>query len=183
MRVQLIYENSFCKLALIACIVQTFIGCAPSLRYTRSSTATLINTPQKMIVPGNWDYRKNYTVPETKLNDVIKSFIGTPYRYGGMSRSGIDCSGFVCLVFKQVSNATLPHSTHKLKKLGKRTSFTSAQSGDLVFFRGSFGYVDHVGIYLGNGNFAHASSGNGVIYNNLDDKYYSNHFAEIRRIF
>lgn len=182
MRLRSVDITVFCKLIIVACSIHLFTGCAPSLRYTRYSDSDS-NNSHKMIVPGNWDYRKNYTVPENKLTEVINSFMGTPYRYGCMSRSATDCSGFVCLVYGQVCHATLPHSTRKLKKLGKRTSLSSAKPGDLIFFRGSFGYIDHVGIYLGNGTFAHASSGKGVIYSNLDDKYYDSHFAEIRRLF
>ena len=182
MQSQLSKITPSCKFVLMVCIVQVFTGCSPSVRYTRNSFSDSEKS-QKMIVPGNWDYRKNYTVPENRLYDVINSFMGTPYRYGAMSRSGTDCSGFVCLVYNQVNHASLPHSTRKLKKLGKRTSLNSAKPGDLVFFRGSLGYIDHVGIYLGNGRFAHASTRNGVIFSNLDDKYYSSHFAEIRRIF
>jgi cell wall-associated NlpC family hydrolase len=158
-------------------------GCAPSVRYTRSSKQVRITASQYLVTP-DWDYRANYHVPSSRLNTVSSSYIGTRYRMGGMSRKGIDCSGLVCLVFREINRAKLPHSTGKLRKLGRVVHRNDARSGDLVFFRGGvFNAVNHVGIYLGESIFIHASSGKGVIKSGLDEDYYKEHFVEIRRIF
>ena len=101
-----------------------------------------------------------------------------------MSRSGVDCSGFICLVFKELNGARLPRSSGKLWKLGRVVSPQEARPGDVVFFRGGlFGTINHVGIYMGDNSFIHASSSNGVIYSALDDQYYKKRFAGIRRVF
>ena len=166
--------------AIIGCGM-VLTGCAPSLRYTSGEA---VITSDKYLVPKNWDYRSSYQVPVARLNSVIASYMGTRYRLGGMSRKGVDCSGFVCLVFREVNHAKLGRSTGKMRKYGRMISRNDARAGDLVFFRGGiFNTINHVGIYLGEGRFAHASTSQGVIYSSLDETYYKEHFAEIRRIF
>jgi cell wall-associated NlpC family hydrolase len=138
----------------------------------------------RILVPANWDYRANYQVPAARLKRIADSYLGTRYKSGGMSRSGVDCSGFVCLVFKALNEARLPRSSGKQWKLGRLVSPREARLGDFVFFRGGlFGMVNHVGIYMGDNSFIHASTSSGVIYSTLDDQYYKKHFAGIRRVF
>ena len=154
-------------------------GCAPSIRYTRAEDGQV-----HYMVPKNWDYRKYYKVPTDKLVKVINSYIGVPYRYAGMSRKGVDCSGLVCLVFKEVNHAKLPRSSKKMSRCGRGVSINQAQAGDLVFFTGGlFGSINHVGIYIGNKKFVHASTKKGVVYSSLDEPYFQERFAQIRRVF
>ena len=118
------------------------------------------------------------------LDKVIRSYLGTPYHYGGLSRGGIDCSGLVVLVYKELNGADLPHSSRKLHKMGKEITLADARPGDLLFFRMGFaGFVDHVGICTGNGLFVHASSSYGVIESSMNDEHYRSHFIEARRLF
>jgi cell wall-associated NlpC family hydrolase len=136
------------------------------------------------MVPRDWDYRKYYVVPADRLESIIKRHIGTPYRYGGMSRRGMDCSGFVNVVFSELNHARLPRTSRAMSRLGKPVASTDARAGDLVFFRGGiFKRINHVGIYIGDGRFAHASRKKGVICSELDSEYYRKHFAGIRRLF
>jgi cell wall-associated NlpC family hydrolase len=100
-----------------------------------------------------------------------------------MNRSGLDCSGFVTLVFREVYGKALPRSSSKMWLVGSPIPLSAARPGDLVFFRGgSFSTIDHVGIYMGRNRFIHASITSGVMYNNLSDSYYSRHFAGVRRV-
>lgn len=156
------------------------VGCMePSVRYTRDAAG---NT--HMMVPENWDYRTSYKVPQTRFKKIVDSYLGTPYKNRGTSRKGVDCSGFVFLVFQELAKATLPRSSGKLWKTGRTVESGEARAGDLVFFRGGiFNGINHVGIYMGNNTFIHASTGNGVMYDTLDEAYYKKHFAGIRRIF
>jgi probable lipoprotein NlpC len=163
-------------------------GClTPSIRYTRSGTAGRRSTASSCTsrkVPVGWDYRKQYSVPAGRLEQVARGYLGTRYRYGGMSRGGTDCSGFVCMVYRDVSHVKLPHSTATLRTMGRKIAMADARSGDLVFFRrGAFGRVGHVGLYLRDGIFIHASTKHGVICSSLDDGYYKRNFVEIRRLF
>jgi probable lipoprotein NlpC len=157
-----------------------FIGCMePSMRYTRDAEGKV-----HVMVPADWDYRTSYRVPGPRLKKIADSYLGTTYKSGGMTRKGLDCSGFVCLVFKDLNKATLPRSSKQLWKLGASLSPRDGRPGDLVFFRGGFfGGINHVGILMGNNTFIHASTSNGVIYDTLDEEYYKKHFAGIRRIF
>lgn len=154
-----------------------------SVRYT-SGIGENNSGKREYKVPPGWDYRSTYSVPCERMKQVAASYIGIPYRFGGMSRRGVDCSGLVCLIYREVSRAKLPHSSGALRRLGKKVGDHKAQCGDLVFFkRGIFGRVNHVGIFLNESTFIHASTKKGVIYSNLDDDYYRKHFVEMRRIF
>lgn len=156
------------------------VGCMePQVRYTLDGQGKV-----HMMVPANWDYRTHYTVPRARLKKIVDSYLGTRYKNSGTSRKGVDCSGFVFLVFQELAHATFPRSSGKQWKLGEGVAIDEARSGDLVFFRGGiFNGINHVGIYMGNNTFIHASNKNGVMYDTLDEDYYKKRFAGIRRIF
>ena len=168
----------------MAVTIVTLCGClSSSVRYNRTGTKTRPKKEKHVVAPG-WDYRKGYSVPCQRMKTVAGNYIGVPYRYGGMSRRGVDCSGLVCLVYKEVSRAKLPHSSRSLRRLAKKVGMNRARCGDLVFFKqGIFGRVNHVGIFLGGTAFIHASTKRGVIYSDLNDEYYSKRFVDIRRVF
>jgi peptidoglycan endopeptidase LytE len=112
-------------------------------------------------------------------------YIGTPYRAGGSGPGGFDCSGFASYVFKSV-NIQLPRTAASQYGVGTPVEKSQLQPGDLVFFAGGGTYIDHVGIYTGNGQFIHSSSprSGGVIYTPLEDgSYYSRTYAGARRVF
>ncbi len=112
-----------------------------------------------------------------------RGWIGTPYNYGSMSRSATDCSGFVGQIMKR-HGVKLPRTSLEQSHTGQSVSKGELKEGDLVFFRtrGS-GRVSHVGMYVGNGNFIHASSGGGqVMVSSLSDGYYSKRFAGAKRV-
>ncbi len=122
-------------------------------------------------------------IPEDKLRRIVASYLGVRYKTGGMDRHGFDCSGFVVVVFRELCRARLPRSTKELRRFGREVSRKDARPGDLVFVKGgAFNSINHVGIYMGNGTFVHASSSKGIRYDRLDDEYYTNHFAMIRRV-
>jgi cell wall-associated NlpC family hydrolase len=155
-------------------------GCSPMVRY--SSDAQGSGMPR--YVARNWDYRETYKLPPQRLLKIIESYIGTPYRRGGMSRRGADCSGFVNLVFGELNHARLPRSSAKMFKLGTPVAKGALRTGDLVFFKGGvFGAVNHVGISTGEGRFAHASAKKGVMYSALDEEYFKQRYAGARRLF
>ena len=108
---------------------------------------------------------------------------GTRYRYGAMSRSATDCSGFTGQVYRSVG-VRLPRTSREQATVGQSVSRGSLKPGDLVFFRTSHGNrISHVGIYQGNGKFIHASNPRGgVTVSNLTDGYYANRFVTARRV-
>lgn len=117
------------------------------------------------------------------LSEQQHEWEGTPYRLGGQSRAGIDCSGFVQKTFLDRFNIKLPRTTSEQAKYGKRVAKKDIQTGDLVFFktgRGPNGY--HVGIYVKNDQFLHASTKGGVIYSSLNSPYWTRTYWQTRRM-
>ncbi|PFG56102.1 NlpC/P60 family protein [Vibrio sp. ES.051] len=106
---------------------------------------------------------------------------GTPYRLGGTQKSGIDCSAFVQKAFIEAYQYSLPRTTRQQSKQGVELSWTDAKQGDLVFFK-TRRTIYHVGIYLGNKQFMHASTSKGVIISRIDNPYWASKFWQIRRV-
>lgn len=127
------------------------------------------------------------TLPEPEsreaiLDKTVTAWLGTPYRYGGMSRAGIDCSGFVWVVYRELGDYSLPRSSEQMQRTGTRVAPARLRKGDLLLFRYQGKRADHVGIYLGDDSFVHASSKLGVVKSSLNDDYYRSRFIEARRI-
>ncbi len=110
------------------------------------------------------------------------SWIGTRYAYGGMDRSGVDCSGFVHQVYKNALDIKLPRNSAKQQEYCNAIHRRELQIGDLVFFTVRGGSkVGHVGIYIGDDKMIHASTSSGVIITHLDNPYFkSNYFSSGR---
>jgi len=118
-----------------------------------------------------------------RLEQVVSSYIGVPYKYGGTTPSGFDCSGFASAVYREAYGIQLKRTSSAMWKDGSPVAISAARPGDLVFFKsGTFGAIDHVGIYMGGDRFAHSSTKYGVIYSNLGETYYVKRFAGIRRM-
>lgn len=96
----------------------------------------------------------------------------TPYRLGGLSRAGIDCSGFVQLTYRDLFGLQLPRTTIQQATAGRQVSRAELQPGDLIFFR----HGQHVGIYLENHKFLHASTTRGVMISSLKNSYWARHY-------
>ncbi len=113
-----------------------------------------------------------------------RSWLGTKYRYGGKERSGTDCSGMVMVVFEKAADVKLPRDSRSQQAWCKPLRRSELAKGDLVFFASKSGgsRVSHVGIYLGDGDFIHASSSRGVIISNLSQDYYARHFHSAGRV-
>jgi len=110
----------------------------------------------------------------------------TPYRYGGLDRRGLDCSGLVYLSFYDALGVTVPRNTQGLYSWVEKITMDNANPGDLVFFKTTGnGNISHVGIFVGNGRFIHAASEGpvtGVIYSSLDERYWSRTYAGTGRV-
>lgn len=113
----------------------------------------------------------------------IISYLDTPYKYGGETRKGIDCSAFTQKVFSKSSNIELPRTARQQFKEGEDISKNELSFGDLVFFNTRKGvYPGHVGIYIGEDLFAHASRSKGVTISSLENSYYKARYVGGRRI-
>ncbi len=118
---------------------------------------------------------------KSRLMEQYADWKGVRYRLGGTSKRGIDCSAFVQTTFRDQFGLDLPRSTSEQKDSGRGIQRNKLRPGDLVLFRaGSTGR--HVGIYLGNNNFVHASTSSGVMISSLDDSYWKKRYREARRV-
>ena len=117
------------------------------------------------------------------LSDQLVKWRGTPYRYGGLSRSGIDCSGFVYRTFRERFGIQLPRTTRQQSEIGTRISKKELLPGDLVFFKTGWGEGGlHVGIYDTQNQFIHASTSRGVMRSSLSNVYWRKVFWQARRL-
>ena len=144
--------------------------------------------PHKTTYVRRWSHqqRKYVVAPLTNGGDLIaraETFKGVRYSWGSASRSGTDCSGFTTQVFRG-EGVQLPRTSREQSTVGNGVAKDKLAKGDLVFFHTGRGMrVTHVGIYMGEGKFIHASSGGGKVQvNNLSEGYYANRFLTGRRV-
>lgn len=118
---------------------------------------------------------------EKQLRHAAAQWARTPHRLGGMDHSGIDCSGLVKVLYRDIFNWYLPRTSRQQAKQGVAVQPKQLTAGDLIFFKppdkGS-----HVGIYLSRGQFLHVSTRRGVMISDLTEKYWRNSYWKARRI-
>ena len=127
------------------------------------------------------------STPSTSIGETIvataKQYMGAPYVYGGMSPSGFDCSGFVNYVYKLCGYSMSRVASSIYNNNGTYVEKANLQIGDLVFFASNSSSIGHVGIYIGNGQFIHSSSGAGcVVISDLSSSYYLKNYVGAKRI-
>ncbi|MCS3902737.1 cell wall-associated NlpC family hydrolase [Methylohalomonas lacus] len=159
---------------VVLCLVMFLAACG--------STPTR-NTPNIAATPSRSEPAKPASADESiksALYAQYQEWRGTPYRYGGLSKRGIDCSGFVYTTFRKRFDQQLPRTTAGQVRVGYAVPRHAVTAGDLVFFRtGAKGR--HVGIYIEDGKFLHASTSAGVMLSNLEDQYWSAHYWKAQR--
>lgn len=148
-------------------------GCASTLPSTQSQLKNDAFTTRS----GN---SQSNTIRE-RLQHYYLSWKGVPYKSGGNDKRGIDCSGFVHQTFKNALGLVVPRSTRSLEKTGTPIQARQLSAGDLVFFKTGFA-KHHVGIYVGSGQFIHASTSKGVMKSKLNSPYWSKHYWKATRV-
>jgi len=133
------------------------------------------------------EYSKKLGIPlqgneHKELIRVSAQWLRTPYKYGGQSKSGVDCSAFVGIVYKEALGITLPRSSSAIAKSATSVQRSNLHCGDIVFFTNKEKRISHVGIYLSNGNFVHASTSSGVAVASLNNSYWKSYYAGAGRI-
>ncbi|MDY6891730.1 MAG: NlpC/P60 family protein [Pseudomonadota bacterium] len=133
------------------------------------------STPPPAFTPADLNHPRRQ-----QLLAHYSQWAGTPYRYGGQGRSGVDCSGFIQRVYAQLDGTRLPRTTEQQAGVGTEVARSQLQPADLVFFKTGW-KQRHVGIYIGNGEFIHASTSQGVTISHLDNPYWRNAWWMARR--
>lgn len=164
-------------MSLASCNVQK--GAKSRGTVSKEKTSANVNSPSPIKVK----YAKLLGVSPESIEDeafylYIDGWIGVPYKYGGTGKSGTDCSGFVSNVYRDVYNKSMPRTTSEMDESTKNVSKAELKEGDLVFFDINGKKSSHVGIYLLNNKFVHASTSKGVIISDLENPYYKSAFAK-----
>ncbi|MGZ5255028.1 MAG: C40 family peptidase [Flavitalea sp.] len=158
---------------------------------------------KKGVSPGDTEYAVGFTTIETadalkfkyailmnmpveELSDTrplefLEEWYGTPYRYGGSTKEGIDCSAFTSFFMNTVYSITLPRTSREQYSNCERIKKNELSPGDLVFFAARK-TISHVGVYMGNNKFAHASTSGGVMISDLDEEYFRKKYAGAGRV-
>jgi cell wall-associated NlpC family hydrolase len=166
-------------LLLISAVSLLLSGCfsvRPAPRYTTAKT-------QQTSVVRELETRKRGG--DQRLRRIVGKYIGIPYKWGGTTRSGMDCSAFTRAAFRETYGIELPRTSKQMYQLGRfLPNRQELRPGDLVFFKDTFAGagISHVGVYLGDGEFAHASSSKGVTITPLNNPYFTKRYAGGRRI-
>ncbi|MCF0225000.1 MAG: C40 family peptidase [Fibrobacter sp.] len=149
---------------------------------TQSEKKQNQQAPQRSVV----EAPKAKPTPSKKrssLKEYTESWRGTKYVYGGSSKSGTDCSGYIMNVYRDVYGVSLPHKASMIYSDERFTKVSRGdlKEGDLVFF-GDFWGISHIGVYLGDDTFSHASTSRGVVTDKLSAKYYESRYQGARRL-
>jgi murein DD-endopeptidase / murein LD-carboxypeptidase len=111
-------------------------------------------------------------ISNEKLYSFIDDWYGVVYKYGGKNKDGVDCSSLTSILYANVYNRTIPFTTKELYGDVKKINETELREGDLVFFNTNGKSISHVGVYLMNNKFVHASSKKGVMISDLNEAYF-----------
>lgn len=134
-----------------------------------------------ILVAGCSSTRKSTRSPEARLMESYNKWKGTPYRLGGNSLSGVDCSAFVQIVMRDQFGVQLPRTTDQQLRTGQRVRKNRLRTGDLIYFRTSRTTL-HVGIMVDRQRFMHASTSSGVMISSINERYWSRRYIGGRRV-
>lgn len=124
------------------------------------------------------DHSASLRYDRKEIEDFLEDWWGVPHRMGGTSKKGVDCSGLVCVIYQDLYNNPLQSRRAQdiYAEVDPVLDPDDLQVGDMVFFKVGDVRIDHVGIYLGDGDFAHASSSRGVMVSNLSGNYWNQRY-------
>lgn len=161
-------------------------GCSSKKTTSRGSSGYIKDSNKTETITVLPDYSKEHIdAMGMELVEEARSWIGTPYVFGGQDKSGTDCSGLVMEIYRKVCWIKIPRTTINQKQYCTEMARNRANIGDLIFFgqaEGSGNDVTHVGLYIGKGEMIHASSSRGVMVSNVDQGYWGKRFRGVGRV-
>ncbi|MEX2322024.1 MAG: NlpC/P60 family protein [Saccharospirillum sp.] len=166
------------NLLLIATASLFLAGCAGYQSYEAGSAPRIAVTGQTASTPSSAPANESSVVRQ--LQQVYQRYQGTPYRYGGTTQAGFDCSGFIVTAYREGLNRTLPRTTEMMLNQGQFVRRDQLREGDIVFFRIG-GKDQHAGIYLGDNRFIHSATSVGVTESSLGNAYWQHRYSQARR--
>lgn len=166
-------------------ILFVFVLCSIfSCRQKREVVQTVTSAPSKSTV-ATWQNSLGMTngeIKNSKLYSFVTEWYGTPYKYGGCAKSGVDCSCFTDILYETVYGRKTARSSSEIMKACDKVNAEKIREGDLVFFITNGKSVSHVGVYLKKDFFVHSSTGKGVIISSLNEAYYKKNFYSAGRL-
>ncbi|MFL5752144.1 MAG: C40 family peptidase [Bacteroidia bacterium] len=182
------YHIHFRRVALCISLLVVFLASCRSHKSASSAgTASTSKAEAEKLSALKMKYAAQLGVRESELNNIklfqfIDEWYSAPYKYGGLDKTGIDCSGFAFTLYNIVYSKKVARSTGELYSSCTSLDNKDLKEGDLVFFKIEKKDVSHVGVYLMNNKFIHASTKKGVIINDLNEVYYKKYFYKAGRI-
>ena len=164
-----------CRAITVMCAAIVLTACTLTPHQGRNASPPVVEVASQRIELDNTD-----TVIRI-LKQQHHEWQQVPYRTGGLSRDGIDCSGLVYRTFRSKFGIDVPRSTEYQSRAGSQITRQQLQAGDLVFFKTGYN-TRHVGMYIEKGNFLHASSSKGVMISSLDNPYWSHTYWKAQRL-
>jgi len=175
------------KRILFSVLILSFIvGCQPAIRYSSKPpnprTAGGLGYPEPEAEKPYEPIERETAIDIDRMSSIVNEYLGTKYRSGGYGKLGVDCSGLVYAIYRDYDNIHLPPNTKKLYTQLPRVSYREIQYGDLVFFSLEGKHASHVGIYVGDDKFVHASRSRGVVFSSMAEEYYLSAYVGARRV-
>ncbi len=152
-----------------------FVGCHSSkkISQTHKKPSSLLEKYSQLL---------GAKVSNQRLYEVVDHWMGKPYKYAGNDERGIDCSGLVNQLMKQVYQRPINANSQRLYEISKKINTHELREGDLIFFKIDSKNVSHVGFYLANRKFIHSTTQAGVMINSMDEVYYKKYYFAVGRI-
>ncbi|HEQ99651.1 MAG TPA: hypothetical protein ENO22_09960 [candidate division Zixibacteria bacterium] len=161
-------------------LLSLLFACQPAVRFAGEENVDVAPDENNA---GSVADNSSSGVDRGRMGKIIAGYLRTPYKNGGTGKLGLDCSGLVYVVYRDYNGTRLPINTEKLYRNLKKVDYSKIRYGDLVFFTFDGTLVSHVGIYVGNDKFVHASKSKGVIISDITEDYYRLNYKGTRRVF